>query len=96
MIKAVEKRDGTQVTIELDPADYVELFEEFTAIIKAVHERIKEDTHNDTIADALVAGAGRMAFAVTDEEHQAVIKDLVEVLDSESEKMFGFRLGDIE
>lgn len=97
MIKAVNINGGTSVTLELDANEHmIELMEEFTAVVKAVYERFKQETHSEKIANALVAGAGRMAFAVTDEDHEAIIKDMIEALDSESERMFGFKMGDLD
>lgn len=76
MIKAHDNGERTEIKIH---GTLITLVSELTSILRSLRNDFTQ-TFDETFADEVIANAGRMAFAKTDEEEDEVERELNDII----------------
>lgn len=87
MIKAEQRRGGVSVVIE---SGLIELLDEFTSIVKAVHTKMAEE-FDEEFADMMITMCGQLAYSNDQEEIDRINEMVSGFLDKKAEE-FGIDL----
>lgn len=79
MIKATNMRHGISVKMS---GDTIDLLEELTAIIRGVRANF-DDAYGEELSRVFIAQAGKLAFADSEEEREAVMEETAQLLETD-------------